>query len=108
MHAAGILARLIRQYGKPFAPPSGCIGSILSFYLGRFIASLHDVSAVVRYLNAEDAGHCVMDQRLYPSLTELIGQQFPILIRQAFDRSTMLLISQRLLSLLSAPHTEVI
>jgi 4-amino-4-deoxy-L-arabinose transferase-like glycosyltransferase len=65
----------------------------LKFNLGRFVPELHQMPEVIRYLERDGQVFCVIEAELYQRLHELTGRSFPILARQEFDRSSLLLIS---------------
>lgn len=65
----------------------------LRFQLHRDIPLLARESDVVQYLHSPDPVYCVMDLRGYRRMSELIGQQLPVLVQQEIDRSALLLIS---------------
>lgn len=65
----------------------------LSFYMGRFIASLPAESEVIRYLSTEELVYCVMDLERYRRLDELTGRRLPVLVHAQIDRTTLLLVS---------------
>lgn len=67
----------------------------LRFNLGRFVPEMHHLSDVVRFLGGEGSAFCVIEAAEYHRLGELTGQLFPIEARQEFDRTTLLLISNR-------------
>ena len=67
----------------------------LRFNLGRFVPQLHQTPEVIRYLGGDGEAFCVIDAEGYQRLNELTGRLFPIMARQEFDRSTLLLISNR-------------
>jgi 4-amino-4-deoxy-L-arabinose transferase-like glycosyltransferase len=67
----------------------------LRFNLGRFVPELHQSSEVIHYLERDEKAFCVIGAEWYQQLGELTGRFFPILARQEFDRSTLLLISNR-------------
>jgi 4-amino-4-deoxy-L-arabinose transferase-like glycosyltransferase len=67
----------------------------LRFNLGRFIPALHGTSEVIHYLERDGEAFCVIEAEGYQRLGERIGRFFPVVARQAFDRSTLLLISNR-------------
>jgi hypothetical protein len=67
----------------------------LRFNLGRFVPELHQPSEVIDYLEKDGEAFCVIEAEWYQRLGERTGRSFPILARQAFDRSTLLLIANR-------------
>jgi 4-amino-4-deoxy-L-arabinose transferase-like glycosyltransferase len=67
----------------------------LRFNLGRFVPELHQATEIIRYLEGEREVFCVIEAQEYRRLSELTGLLFPIVARQAFDRSMLLLISNR-------------
>jgi 4-amino-4-deoxy-L-arabinose transferase-like glycosyltransferase len=67
----------------------------LRFHLGYFVQELRQTSEVVHYLRGEGQAYCVIGAEGYQRLGELISLWFPIMARQEFDRSTLLLISNR-------------
>jgi 4-amino-4-deoxy-L-arabinose transferase-like glycosyltransferase len=67
----------------------------LTFNLGHFIPALYQTPEVIRYLGGEGQAYCVIDVEWYQRLGELTGMWFPIVARQEFDRSTLLLISNQ-------------
>ena len=67
----------------------------LRFNLGRFVPALHQTPEVIRYLKGEGQVYCVIEAEWYQRLGELTGQWFPIVARQEFYGSTLLLISNQ-------------
>jgi 4-amino-4-deoxy-L-arabinose transferase-like glycosyltransferase len=67
----------------------------LRFNLGRFVPALHHSSEVIHYLERDGEAFCVIEAEWYQRLGELSGRFLPILARQEFDRSALLLISNR-------------
>jgi 4-amino-4-deoxy-L-arabinose transferase-like glycosyltransferase len=67
----------------------------LRFNLGHFVPELHQTPEVMRYLKGEGEAYCVIEVEGYQRLGELTGLWFPVMARQEFDRSTLLLISNR-------------
>jgi hypothetical protein len=67
----------------------------LRFNLGRFVPELHHSSEVIHYLERDGEAFCVIEAEWYQRLGELTGRFLPILARQEFDRSALLLISNR-------------
>lgn len=67
----------------------------LRFNLGYFVPELHRTAEVIRHLGGEGEVYCVIAAEEYQRLGELTGHWFPIVARQEFDRSTLLLISNQ-------------
>ena len=67
----------------------------LRFNLGRFVPALHQTPEVIRYLKGEGQVYCVIEAEWYQRLGELTGHWFPIVARQEFYGSTLLLISNQ-------------
>jgi 4-amino-4-deoxy-L-arabinose transferase-like glycosyltransferase len=67
----------------------------LRFNLGRFVPELHQTPEVIRYLGGDEEAFCLIEAEGYQRLGELTGIFFPIVARQEFDRSILLLISNR-------------
>ena len=67
----------------------------LRFSLGHFVPALHQTPEVIRYLTGEGQVYCVIEADWYQRLGELTGQRFPIMARQEFYGSTLLLISNQ-------------
>jgi len=67
----------------------------LRFNLGHFVPALHQIPEVIRYLGGEGEVYCLIEAEGYQRLGELTGIWFPIVARQEFDRSMLLLISNR-------------
>jgi 4-amino-4-deoxy-L-arabinose transferase-like glycosyltransferase len=67
----------------------------LRFNLGRFVPELRQSGEVMHYLEGQREAFCIIEAESYQRLSELTGRLFPILARQEFDRSTLLLISNQ-------------
>jgi 4-amino-4-deoxy-L-arabinose transferase-like glycosyltransferase len=67
----------------------------LRFNLGRFVPGLQESAEVLHYLDGDRQAFCIIEAGWYQRLGEATGRYFPTLVRQAFDRSTLLLISNR-------------
>jgi hypothetical protein len=67
----------------------------LRFNLGYFVPALYQTTEVIWYLKGEGEVYCVIEAEWYQRLGELTGQWFPIVVRQKFDGSTLLLISNQ-------------
>jgi 4-amino-4-deoxy-L-arabinose transferase-like glycosyltransferase len=67
----------------------------LRFNLGRFVPELHQTSEILHYLESGGEVFCIIEAEEYQRLGELAGRFFPIVARQEFDRSTLLLITNR-------------
>jgi 4-amino-4-deoxy-L-arabinose transferase-like glycosyltransferase len=65
------------------------------FNLGRFVPALHQIPEVIRYLTGEEEVYCVIEAEWYQRLGEQTGQWYPIMARQEFEASTLLLISNQ-------------
>ncbi len=61
----------------------------------HFVPALHQTPEVIRYLNGAGEAYCVIEAKWYQHLGEQTGQWFPIVARQEFDGSSLLLISNR-------------
>jgi len=67
----------------------------LRFNLGDFVPEVVQFSEILRYLARDGETFCIIEAEWYQDLGERTGRFFPILARQEFDRSTLLLISNR-------------
>jgi len=88
-------AQAVRVRVSPEHPLRVC-GAIndlaLRFQLHRDTPLLTQESEIIRYLLSRDPAYCVMDLQGYGRMSELIGQQLPVLVRQEIDRSALLLV----------------
>jgi 4-amino-4-deoxy-L-arabinose transferase-like glycosyltransferase len=91
--AVGIHARVAPDRPLQLCGPMNDLA--LRFNLGRFVPDLHQSAAVMHYLEGDGEAFCIIEAEWYQRLGELTGRFFPILARQEFDRSTLLLISNR-------------
>ena len=91
--AVGIHARVAPDRPLQLCGPMNDLA--LRFNLGRFVPELHQPAAVMHYLEGDGEAFCIIEAEWYQRLGELTGRFFPILARQEFDRSTLLLISNR-------------
>ena len=67
----------------------------LRFNLGRFVPELHRTSEVMRYLERHEEAFCIIEAEGYQRLGQHSGRFFPVMAQQEFDRTTLLLISNR-------------
>jgi 4-amino-4-deoxy-L-arabinose transferase-like glycosyltransferase len=67
----------------------------LRFNLGRFVPELHQSSEVLHYLDRDGEAFCIVEDEWFQRLAGHAGRPFPVLVRQEFDRSTLLLIANR-------------
>jgi 4-amino-4-deoxy-L-arabinose transferase-like glycosyltransferase len=67
----------------------------LRFNLGDFVPEVDQPPEILHYLERDGEAFCIIDAEWYQGLVERTGHFFPILARQEFDRSTLLLISNR-------------
>jgi hypothetical protein len=67
----------------------------LRFNLGDFVPDVVQSSEILHYLERDEEALCIIEVEWYQDLGERTGRFFPILARQEFDRSTLLLISNR-------------
>jgi len=65
------------------------------FNVGRLLPALLDDAEIFRYLATEVEVFCVIDLAYYRRLSEQAGHRWPVLVRQDFDRSALLVISNR-------------
>ncbi|HLC43419.1 MAG TPA: hypothetical protein VJO34_17565, partial [Methylomirabilota bacterium] len=90
-------AQAIRSSIDPGKPLRAC-GNVndlgLSFNLNRFLPAQTE-SDVTRYLTSDDPAWCVMNRRAYRRISEQTGRHFTVVVEQEFDRSTLLLVSNR-------------
>ena len=91
-------AATIRARVEPSSPLSLC-GPMndlaVRFNVGRLLPALLDDAEIFRYLATEGEVFCVIDLAHYRRLSIQAGHRLPVLVRQDFDRSALLLISNR-------------
>jgi hypothetical protein len=63
--------------------------------VGRFVPVLPELAEVMRYLEGDGEVFCVIESEAYQQLIGLSGQPIAIVAGQKFDRTMLLLISNR-------------
>ena len=67
----------------------------LRFNLGYFVPEVVQSTETLHYLERDGQAFCIVEAEEYQGLVALTGRYFPILERQKFGRSTLLLISNQ-------------
>jgi hypothetical protein len=67
----------------------------LRFNLGYFVPEVVQSTGTLHYLERDGQAFCIVEAEEYQGLVALPGRYFPILERQKFGRSTLLLISDQ-------------
>jgi len=91
--AAAIRARV--EPSRPLALCGPMNDLAVRFNVGRLLPALLDDAEIFRYLATEGEVFCVIDLAHYRRLSIQAGHRLPVFVRQDFDRSALLLISNR-------------